>query len=152
MVAPFRLLQPLEIRVEIGLRVEGRAIDAGELRVALVAPPVGACEPRELERLDGLRVLQVRPTAEIGELTLGVERNRLLRLVHELDLVRLALLLEPLPRLLARDLLSLPLPALGEFALNLLLDAREVLLRDRLGKVEVVVEAVLDRWPDRDIH
>jgi hypothetical protein len=35
---------------------------------------------------------------------------------------------------------------------KLILDARQVVLGDRLGEVEVVVEAVLDRRADRDLH
>ena len=45
-VALPRLLEPLEVRVEIGLRVEGGAVDPGQLRVVLVAAPVGAGEAR----------------------------------------------------------------------------------------------------------
>ena len=72
-VAPLRLLQPLEVGVEIGLRVERCPVDARQLRVVLVAAPVRAREARELDRLDRLRVLQVRAAAEVGELTLRVE-------------------------------------------------------------------------------
>ena len=43
-VARARLLEPLEVRVEVLLRVEGRAVDARELRVLLVAAPVRARE------------------------------------------------------------------------------------------------------------
>ena len=53
--------------------------------------------------------------------------------------------------LVAADLDPLPRPALGELAAHLLLDRGEVLLADRLGKLEVVVEAVLDRRADRDL-
>ena len=41
-----RLLEPLEIRVEVGLREERRPVDPGQLRVLLVAAPVGAGEAR----------------------------------------------------------------------------------------------------------
>ena len=41
-VAALRLLQPLEVRVEILLRVEGRAVDPRQLRVLLVTAPVRA--------------------------------------------------------------------------------------------------------------
>jgi hypothetical protein len=47
-----RLLEPLEIGVEVGLREERGAVDPGQLRVLLVAAPVGAREPRQLDRLD----------------------------------------------------------------------------------------------------
>ena len=67
-VAPARLLEQREVRVEVGLRVERGAVDAGQLGVVLVAAPVGAGEAGQLERLDRLRVLQVRAAAEVGEL------------------------------------------------------------------------------------
>ena len=89
-----RLLEPLEMRVEVGLREERGPVDPGQLGVVLVAAPVGAGEARQLERLDRLRVLQVRATAEIGEVALRVERDVARRRVDQLDLVRLALRLE----------------------------------------------------------
>ena len=67
-IARARLLEPLEVRVEVRLRVERGAVDAGQLRVVLVAAPVRAGERGQLERLDRLRVLQVRAAAEVGEL------------------------------------------------------------------------------------
>ena len=107
-VALARLLEPREVRVEIVLRVERGAVDAGQLLVLLVAAPVGAGEPGQLERLDRLRGLQVRPAAEVGEVALGVERDVALGGVDELDLVRLVLLEEALARLGAGDLLAAP--------------------------------------------
>src|SRR5262249_56836223 len=56
-VAPARLLDAREVGVEGCLRVEGRAVDARQLRLRRVAAPVGAGEPRQLERPDRLRVL-----------------------------------------------------------------------------------------------
>ena len=150
-VARLRLLEPLEIGVEVGLRVEGGAVDPGQLRVPLVAAPVGARERGQLDRLDRLRVLQVRPAAEIGELALRIEGDVALGRVDELDLVALALGLEAALRLVGGDLLALPGSALLQLALDLGLDLLEILLADRLGELEVVVEAVLDRRPDRDL-
>src|SRR5204863_9892707 len=116
MIAALRLLDPFEVRVEVGLRVEGRAIDPSQLGVLLVAGPVRTGEPRQLDRLDRARVLQMRASAEVGELPLRVEGDRPLRGVDELDLVRLVLRLEPLARFLRGYLLARPLPALGELA------------------------------------
>src|SRR5207342_1835238 len=144
-VARLRLLEPLEVRVEIGLRVEGGAVDPGQLRVLLVTAPVRAGERRQLDRLDRLRVLQVRAAAEVGEVALRVQRDLALGRVDKLDLVRLALGREALLRLLGRDLLALPGAALLQLALDLRLDLLEIVLADRLGELEVVVEAVLDR-------
>src|SRR5207342_78657 len=103
-----------------------------------------AGQARQLERLDRLRVLKVWPAAEVGEVALRVERDRSLGRVHEVDLVRLALALEARARLVARELRARPLAPVGELASYLLLDPLEVGLVDRLGKLEVVVEAVLD--------
>src|SRR3954454_10343060 len=95
-VACASLLEPLEVRVQILLRVERGAVDPGQLGVLLVAAPVRAGEAGQLERLDRLRVLQVRPAAEVGELALGVQRDVALRGADELDLVRLPLRTEAL--------------------------------------------------------
>ena len=81
-----------------------------------------------------------------------VERDVALGGVDELDLVRLALGLEARLRLVAGDLLARPLAPLLQLARDLGLDLLEILLAQRLGEVEVVVEAVLDRRADRDLH
>ncbi len=47
-----RLLEPLEVRVEVGLGEERRAVDPRQLRVLLVAAPVRAGEACQLDRLD----------------------------------------------------------------------------------------------------
>ena len=151
-VAAPRLLEPLEVRVEIRLRVEGGAVDPRQLRVVLVAAPVRAGEAGQLDRLDRLGVLQVRPAAEIGELALRVEGDRPVRGVDELDLVVLALLGEEALRLFGAHLLAVPRAPLGELLPDLLLDPLERLVVDRLRELEVVVEAVLDRRSDRDLR
>ena len=68
-----------------------RSIDSRELRPVLVPAPVGAGQRHELHRPDWARVLEVRPTAEVDEVALLVERGVALRPVDELDLVGLAL-------------------------------------------------------------
>ena len=115
-VARLRLLEPREMRLEVALVVERRPVDPGQLRVLLVAAPVGAGEARELDRLDRRGVLQVRPAAEVGELALRVQRDVALGGVDELDLVRLALGLEALLRLVAGDLLTRPRAPLLQLA------------------------------------
>ena len=72
--------------------------------------------------------------------------------VDELHLVVLTLLGEDPPRLVGVDLLARPLAALLQLARDLGLDLLEVVLADRLRELEVVVEAVLDRRADRDLH
>src|SRR6185437_14715849 len=96
--------------------------------------------------------LQVRPTAEVGEVALRVERDRAVGRVDQLDLVLLALIGEVAARFFGRDLLTVPGPTFRELAVDLVLDAVQSLLADRLRELEVVVEAVLDRRPDRDLR
>ncbi len=146
-----RLLETFEVRVEILLGVEGGAVDPRQLLVVLVPAPVRTCEAGQLQRPDRPGVLQVRPAAEVCELTLGIERDRPFGRADELDLVGLALPLEAGARLGGRYLLPAPFPALGELARDLRLDLREILLADRLRELEVVVEAVLDRRADGDL-
>src|SRR6476620_1507701 len=88
-VARSRELELLEVLVEVFLGVEGGAVDARELRVRGVAAPVRAGEAGQLERLDRLRVLQVRAAAEVGEVALPVDRDLTLGGVDELELVRI---------------------------------------------------------------
>src|SRR5712691_3746549 len=151
-IARSSLIQTREIRVKILFRIEGGAVDPGQLRLRRVAAPVRAGEARQLHRFDRLRVLEMRATAEVGEVALGIQRDVALGGADELDLVWLALLLEARLRLVARDLFTRPIAPFLQLAFELGLDLLEVLLPDRLGKVEVVVEAVLDRRPDRDLH
>ena len=97
----------------------------------------------------------MRAAAEVGEAVLLVERDLLAlgQLLGDLDLVRLALGCEARDGVLARghDALVGVRAALEDRA-HLVLDAREIGLARRLGEVEVVVEAVLDGGPDRDLR
>src|SRR5436189_126564 len=127
-VALARLLEALEVGVEIRLRVERRPVDPRQLLVVLVAAPVRARESGQLHGLDRLGVLQMRATAEIREVALRIDGDRAFRRVDELHLVRLVLLEEALLRLRRGYLLTLPLASLAELAVDLLLDPRQVLL------------------------
>src|SRR4029079_18277671 len=91
-VAALRLLDPMQVVLEVVGVVKGRAVDARQLRLRLVPARVGARQREELHRLDRLRVLEMRPAAQVDEVALRVERDVSLRRVDELDLVRLPLL------------------------------------------------------------
>src|SRR5205823_1430238 len=88
-VALAGLLELPEVSVEVLLGVERRPVNPRQLRVLLVAAPVGPCEARELDRIDWLRVLKMRAAAQVREVPLRVEGDRPVRRVDELDLVRL---------------------------------------------------------------
>ena len=70
----------------------------------------------------------MRPAAQVEEIALRVERDVAVGRVDELDLVRLALALESAARLVAVDLLALPVAPLGDLAADLLLEPLEHVL------------------------
>ena len=111
-VALARLLEPLQMRVEILLRVEGGAVDPRQLRLRRVAAPVRAGEPRQLQRLDRLRVLEVRAAAQIGEVPLRVQADLSFRRVDQLDSRLAALEKRPAPPVPDTDAINSALSAL----------------------------------------
>src|SRR6185295_11752892 len=132
MVTRLRLFEALQIRIEVLGVVERRPVDARQLRLRLVSAPVGARERQQLDRLDRFGILQVRAAAEVDEVALLVERDVALGRVDELDLVRLALLLEVALCLVAGDLPPRPSASFGDLPPNLFLQASEVGFGDRL--------------------
>ncbi len=103
----------------------------------------GACGPRQRSVKGPLRVERDRLDALVGD-----------QVLDQLDLVVLALGLEALDRLGDRQLAALEVLVGLDVLAHLLLDARQVVLGQAhaLREVEVVVEAVLDRRADRDLH
>ena len=158
-VARAGLLEPLEVGLEVLGGVERGAVDAGEHLAARVAAPVRAGEREQLERLDPARGRRVRAAAQVGERAVGVERDGVDALVadevlDQLDLVGLVLGAEALERLVDVDVLARELLLRLDVLAHLLLQRGQVVLgdRDAVGELEVVVEAVLDRRPDRDLR
>ena len=70
MVAPFGLLQPVQVLGERGLRLPRGAVDALQHRALLVAAPVRAGHLLQLERAELARRRHVRTAAQVGELDL----------------------------------------------------------------------------------
>ena len=150
-VALLRFLQLEEIGIQLLLVAPGGAVDPAEHRVAVIAAPIGAGHLHQLEGgADIARAAHMRPTAQIDPVSLLVERYRLAlrQVLDQLDLVLLALRLEqrdgvvaggddPLEGRIRRDDLA-----------HLRLDAGEILGREGLVAVEVVIEAVLDGRAD----
>ncbi len=89
MVALLGFFELVEVVVEVFLGVERGAVDALELRVLLVAQPVGAGDVEQLEGLDASGGRDVRAAAEVGELAGLVDRDLLVGLGELLDEVAL---------------------------------------------------------------
>src|SRR3989441_12737655 len=116
----------------------------------LVTTPVCARCAEELDGLDQPRARQVRAAAHVHEPILAVERYSSIGDVRQqLQLVLLAHFLIGTDGLLARDLYTLDrLVAFGQFS-HPGLDLLEVLGRKRPAEIDVIVEAIVDRRPDR---
>ncbi len=155
MVALLRLLDPMEVGLEVLVGEEHRAVDALELGVVLVAAPVGARHLRQLERLaEPARRRQVRAEAHVEPVALLVDRDLLVlrQFVGPFGFELLAMVDEVLLDLrsvpdLARDR-QVAVDDLG----HALLDLGKVLRRERLVAHEVVVEALVRRRAERDLR
>ena len=153
-VALLRLLQHMEIAVELFLVRPAGAVDALQLRVLRIAAPIGAGELRQLEGLAELaRRGQMRAGAHVEPIALAVDGDLLVfgDLANPFGLEALAMLTEIIgdpvatPEL-ARDLLV----AVDDLA-HALLDGGEIIRREGRLAGEIVIEAVLDRRPEGDL-
>ena len=155
-VALQRVLTLLEIRLQLVLIGERHAVDTLELLAAGIAAPVGGVAGGELDAvaLDAARGVHVRAGAQVHELALLVEGDMgiLRQVVDKLHLVGLFLLLHILDGLGAGQLEALQLQLLLADLPHLRLDLRQVLRREGEGRVQVVIEAVVDGRADGQLH
>jgi hypothetical protein len=89
------LLQQVQVRVQVGLGEEGRAVDALEHLVLLAPQPIGAGHGEELEGPQAPGGGEVGTAAEVGPVSLPVDGDPVVPLGGgEVDLVGLLLALE----------------------------------------------------------
>ena len=152
-VALLGLLQHRQVLRQLFLRGPGRAVDALQHLVAVVAAPVGAGHLHQLEELELARGRHVRAAAQVLEGALAVQRHVLAfgNAADDLGLVGLAHGLEVRDGLVARQHAARHLLVLGGELRHLLLDGGQVFRRERALVGEVVEEAVLDDRADRDL-
>ena len=74
-VALLGLLEHLQVLLQFVLRRPGRAVDALQHLVAVVAAPVGAGHLHQLEVLQPARARHVRAAAQVLERAFAVERH-----------------------------------------------------------------------------
>ena len=136
MIAPLGLFQPVQIFVQLLLRVEARAVDALHLRIAFLAFPVGARDAHQLERANAPGRRDVRPAAEIDEFSGGVERHHRLdgALLHQFALEALIPLAVQLERFGLRHHLALVGNVLRRELAHFLFDALEIFGREGLRR------------------
>ena len=164
MVALLRFLEHREVIVELLLVLERGAVNALELRIFFVAFVIGAGDVGELERADVSGAHDVRPGAEIDEIAVAIERDFfVLRNVLddiELELARLGsfaqrrepALLAKCERFVARNFDPLEGMVRFDLLFHLRLDLLEILGRNAVRKIDVVIKAVLDRRPGGELR
>ena len=152
MVALLGLFLLVEKIVEVFLREKRRPVNALQLRILLIAQPVGAGNVQQLERLDLPGRRDVRAAAEIQKLAGLVDRNLFIGLGELLDEVALhevAFALELRQSFVARQKFARVGNVLLHQFLHLLLDLLQVFRRERRGTIEIVEESVSvgGPWP-----
>ena len=151
-VAFLGLLHHHEVFVEHRLLGERDAVDARQHLTFLVAAPIGAGNRQQLDGLDRTRVGDVRAAAEVGEIAVGIERNgAVFEGLDQFDLVGVALLGELFERFGLGNLAADERLFLTGQLHHLGFDSRKVGFGDRHGRVDVVVEAVLDGRADAEL-
>ena len=154
MVALCRLLQHVQVGIKFFLLLKRRAIDALQHLVLLAAAPVCTCDTLQLKCLDLAGRDDMGACAEVGELALRIEGDHLVlgQILNQLHLIVLTLLTEECNRLCTGNLAADKRQVLLDDLLHFLFDITKIGIRQLVLHVEIVVEAVLDRRSDRELH
>ena len=154
MVAFLGLLEQHQVLLEHLLFGEGNAIDAGELRAGLVTAPIGTGKRHHLHGLDNAGRGDVRATAQVGEVALGIGSDvTVFQVVDELALQGLTLVAEELQRVGLADVSTHDVLVLLHEFHHLFLNLCEVGVGQRVAtSVDVIVETVLDCRANAELH
>jgi len=138
------LLEDLEVVLQgFFARPAGR-VDAGQLLVLAIAPPIGASQREKFEMLQVARARDVRPAAEVGEIALLIEGDRGFEFLDVLHLV--VVVFKDVQGFLHRDFAALKGDVvLAEF-LHLSFDGGKIRFGDDfIAEIDIVIEAFFDR-------
>ena len=149
-VAAARLLKPLQVLVQRLPAEEGGAVDALQHLPLLVSPPVRARRGEQLEVLHPPRGGNVRAAAQVEEGAVLVDGDHLVvaHLLQPLQLERVVG--EEVPALLLRNAAALEGMVARDHLPHAGLERLQILGREGLVDLEVVVEAVVDGRPEAD--
>ena len=142
-VAAFRLFHLRQVGIEIFLAEERGAVQPLQRPARGVSLEVGPGDRQQLERLDSAGVGTVRPPAQVDKLSLPVEAERGVvgeAGLHVLHLEGLPQVVAQLHRFAAGKFEAVEDLAFGDNLGHFGFDAGEVVLPDRVGHVEVVIE------------
>ena len=157
MVALLRFFEHSEVVVEFLFGFERGAVNALELRILFVAFVVSARDVHELDRADVARPHHVRSGAKIDKVAAAIERDLfvLRNVFDDVDLVFARLIaiaerrepafLSKLERLVPRNFHAFERVVRFDLLVHLGLDFFEIVWRNPVRKIDIVVEAVFDR-------
>ena len=164
MIALLRFLEHREVVVEFLFGFERGAVNALKLRILFVALVVRAGNGGQLECADVSRAHHVRPGAEIDEIAVAIERNFFVgRNVFddvEFEFAGLGTFaqrgepafLSEFERFVSRNFDSFERMVRFDFVFHLGLDLFEIIRRDAVGKIDIVIKAVLHRRPRSELR
>src|SRR5947207_10183821 len=164
MIALLRFLEHREVIIELLFCFERRAVNSLQLRIVFVAFIIRACHVGEFERADVSRAHDVRSGAKIDEVTAAIERDFLVgrNVLNNVErefawLWSLAQcgktsFSSKLERFIARNLHALERMVRLDLLLHLSLDFLEILRRNAVRKIDVVIKPVLYWWPGGELR
>src|SRR5262245_42306020 len=152
MIPLTRFFQLVQILLQHLLRRPGGAVDALQHLLMLIASPISPCYLEQLDSIDAARGMDMRSDAQVDEVPLLVAtKDVALEFVEELDLIVFSTLPEVVPHLPPRPLHALDGVVSGDDLAHLGLDTLQILRRERLWAVEVVVETIVDGGANGDL-
>ena len=153
-VTLFRLLQHVQVLLQLVLGGPSRAVDALQHLVAMIAAPIGASDLHQLEVLELAGAGHVRAAAQILKRPFAVERHVFIarNTGNDFGLVMLTQALEIGHRLIAWQHAARDRLILGRQLRHALFNGLQILRRERALDAEVVIKAVLDHRADRHLR
>ena len=154
-IAALGFLDLHQVSGQIFFLKEGRPIQSLKLAIGGVSLPVRAGDGDQLERLDAAGVRNMWPAAEVDEFPLPIKAHGWMFSQPRVDVLDL----QPLMQTQAEfaGFFTIEDEPLERFGLlddlpHLLLDPREIFLADLLGRVEIVIVAVGESGPEREVN
>ena len=147
-------LHQSEVFVKHGFLREGYAIYTGKHLALLVSSPVCTCNGSQLDRLYDGCIPQMRPAAQVGEMSVRIESDGpVLKFAYELALVLVAFLSECLHRFILGHFPADETLVLTCKLHHLVFHCLQVGLRNlSVSEIHVIVETVLDSRPYTELH
>ena len=155
MVATLGFFKKLEILIKHLLLREGDTVDTRHLRTLFIATPVGGTYSHHLDSLDGSGRHQVRATAKVRILTLGIGGDMaVLKFFNQLILIRLSVLSEELKRVSLGNIATYEGFLASDEFLHLLFNQPKVALgdADAFGGHHVIIESIFDSRTDTKLR